>query len=210
MNATTPPAVVVAAGGYRSGSTLQYNLVGEYVERAGLGRRLGWVGPDEAERTVAAWVAAGAGLGIAKCHHVAPGFRPFGDEEAWARLVEEGLARPISTVRPPDAVVRSMARKFGLPTEGVLASLEWRENVANTARWLDLGAFTQSYVDLTRRPLRVLHRLATELSLPWRLDAALVACWRTRRSAVLRHQARLRPGDWDPVNLLHWDHVGRR
>jgi hypothetical protein len=209
MSATTPPAVVVAVGGYRSGSTLQYNLLGEYIERLGLGRRLGWVGPDEAESTVAAWVAAGAGVGIAKCHHVVPGFRPFGDAEAWARPVEAGVARAISTLRPPDAVIRSMARKFGLPKEGVLSSLEWRENVANTARWRQLGAFTQSYDDLTRHPFRALHRLATELSLPRRFDAALVARWRTRRVAVLRHQARLRPGEWDPVNLLHWDHVGR-
>jgi len=68
MTTTTGGTVVLACGGYRSGSTLQYNVVGEYAERAGIGRRIGFVEPDQAAVLPQVWSFVEAlGTAVAKC-----------------------------------------------------------------------------------------------------------------------------------------------
>ena len=66
--------------GYRSGSTLQYNLVGEYVERVNAGRRIGLLDPPEAMRLwEELWgVVDAIEIAVAKTHHAVSGFQDFG------------------------------------------------------------------------------------------------------------------------------------
>ncbi len=201
--------VVVAAGGYRSGSTLQYNLLGLYLERLGRGRRLGYVLPDDASSLVAQWARHGDGLGVVKCHHVATGFRPFRAEDAWARFVRGGIAVAMTTCRDEQAVRASMCRKFGYPDDALSASLEWRENVANAEAWSALGAFEQQYRDLVGRPVRAVRGLADWLRVPWSRMAFIQAWARTRPVVVRRHQRTIPQGAWDPVTLVHPAHIGR-
>ncbi len=200
--------VVVAAGGYRSGSTLQYNLLGIYLEQVGAGRRLGWVAPDDAVAVVTDWVAHGEGLAVVKCHHVAVGFRPFRTEDAWAHLVRDGAAVAMTTWRDEQAVEASMCRKFGLTPETLPASLEWRENVANAGVWKALGAYAQDYTQLVASPSRAVRDLSTWLHVPWRRKAFLETWARTRPAVVRRHQRGVPDGAWDPVTLIHPDHIG--
>jgi hypothetical protein len=202
--------IVVAAGGYRSGSTLQYNLLGIYVERLGAGRRVGWVAPDAADAVVGDWLVHGEGLAVVKCHHVATGFRPFRTEDAWARYVRDGTAVAMISCRDEQAVQDSMCRKFGLTPETLPASLEWRENVANVEAWRALGAFAQDYTELVGSPSRALRNLCGWLRLPWRRSTCFETWVRTRPVVVRRHQQGVPQGAWDPVTLIHPDHISER
>lgn len=198
--------VIVVVGGYRTGSTLQYNLLGEYLEHAGLGRRLGYVLPDDADEVVQSTRSAG-GFGVAKCHHLAVGFRPLHDEAAWGDIVRRGHAIAVSTTRPRGEFERSMCRKFGIEPSLLEASLEWRENEANTACWSEVGPIEQTFESLTARPRRSLRWLLAQLEVPIKRRSIRAAHAATRLERVIEHQGEIPRGEWDPVTLVHWDHV---
>jgi hypothetical protein len=181
-----------------------------YLERLRAGRRLGWVAPDDAAALVAEWAARGEGLAVVKCHHVATGFRPFRTEDAWARYVRDGTAVAMTTRRDEYAVQASMCRKFGLTPQTLPASLEWRENVVNIETWHALGAFEQEYADLVGSPARALRDLCGWLRLPWRRSIFFETWVRTRPVVVRRHQQGVPEGAWDPVTLIHPDHISER
>jgi hypothetical protein len=201
--------IVLAAGGYRSGSTLQYNLIGGYVEHARIGRRAAFVNPGEAHSFAAGVVSTPDLVAVAKCPHVVAGFHDFeGRDAAWAEIVGRGHAVPIVTRRNVADIERSMCRKFGYPTVDELrASPEWEEDRLNAARWQELGAFEQCYDDLVERPVTSLHSLVRQLGLRWNRWAALRSSWDARRSRTLRQIRGLQPGSWDPITLVHDDHI---
>jgi hypothetical protein len=124
---------VLACGGYRSGSTLQYNLVGEYVERANRGRRIGLLDPPQAAvlRGELWGVVDAIGVAVAKTHHVVSGIVDYGGAEAvWPELREAGLFSPVYSVRDWRDAAYSMSRQFsraGLVE--LFESPQWRENL---------------------------------------------------------------------------------
>jgi glycosyltransferase involved in cell wall biosynthesis len=201
--------VILAAGGYRSGSTLQYNLIGGYLERAALGERVGFVNPAEADSLIESMSAQGRWLVVAKCPHVVPGFHDFGGADtAWARLTKARVASPIVTQRRAADVERSMCRKFGYPTpEELHRSAHWREDRLNQARWRELGAIEQQFEDLVESPLRALHELVDRLDIGWYRRAAIGAVKSARRRSVQRQMKTLEVGTWHPVTLIHHDHI---
>ncbi len=198
---------IVAAGGYRSGSTLQYNLLGVYLEAAELGGRVGLVDPDELQALGEQQWTPSDGIGVAKSHHVVEGFRQFERPNAWEIEVLERRARPISTVRDIQGTRRSMCRKFGYTDDTLDASVEWRENIANQRRWTELGAFEQRYELLVDNPVQALADLCIALDLPWSSDSAKHAAKVTDRNNAITVMQHTEQGTWDPLTLLHWDHV---
>ena len=198
--------IVLVAGGYRSGSTLQYNLLGEYLERSGRGRRIGSILPDDAE-AAAAEVANEPGIAVTKCHHLATGFREFDDEAAWGTIVRRGAAVALTTTRAQPDVERSMCRKFDLAPDGLHESLLWRENEANIAAWSELQLLNQTYAELTETPKVALTRLLDVLALPIERRALRGAARATHPRRARRQQKRVPNGQYDPVTLLHWDHI---
>lgn len=196
---------MLACGTYRSGSTLQYNLVAEYLERANLGRRLGFVEPEQARVLPEVWsFVEGMGWAVAKCH-LAPS---AGDDNVvWRRLIGEGRVTPVCTVRDWRDVVASFARKFDeTPTE-VLRSRRWALNLANLESWLHEGALLQRYEELTTDPEASLRALLGHLDLsshPALVADAAHAAGPARRTNGTSH---LGKGAADPRTLLHWDHV---
>jgi hypothetical protein len=209
--------IVVIAGGYRTGSTLQYNLLGTYLEHSGLGRRGGYVTPDDADQFVAAVAAAGrAGadradradeLIVVKCHQIAAEVLGFDHPTAWGAHVRQGHALAVTTVRDIASTERSMCRKFGIDPAELHASVVWRENEANVAAWAALVTLTQHYDDLTQRPARALRRLLHALDVPARRRSVRYACAATAPGVMIAHQQCLEQGTWDPVTLVHWDHI---
>ena len=165
-------AVVVVVGGYRTGSTLQYNLVGLYLEESGQGRRIGLLDPDDVDEVLPREVASGTGVLIAKCHHLATGFGNFRDPTAWHRYVESGVAVPLSTTRQPAEVERSMSRKFGIPIEDLQDTTTWKVDQANRRAWAEFAPFEQTYEDLTQRPVEALRAAVDELGVCWDPEAA--------------------------------------
>jgi len=197
---------LVAAGGYRSGSTLQYNLIGAYFERIGIGRRFGLVDPDD----VAAFAAAAApreAISVVKSHHAAGCFQSFVRPTAWAEEMQAGRARALTTRRDVAAVRISMMRKFGLTADNVESSPLWLSNLCNDQRWRELGAHEQTYELLTDHPVDAIKDACRFLRVPWsRVEAARAAQDSSLRTAIDTMQ-QLAEGSFDPVTLVHWDHV---
>jgi hypothetical protein len=198
---------VVAAGGYRSGSTLQYSLLGEYLEAASFGARVGLVNPDDLQALGEQQWTSSDGIGVAKTHHVVESFRQFERPKAWEVEVLARRARPVSTARDMQGTRRSMCRKFGYTDDALDASVEWRENIANQRRWAELGAFEQRYELLVDNPVQALVELCIALDLPWSSDSAQHAATATDRKSAITVMQHTEQGTWDPLTLLHWDHV---
>ena len=196
---------IIAAGGYRTGSTLQYNLIGEYLELHGLGRRRGLVEPDDVESFVS--IETPGEIGVVKCHHSVDGGQGFERPTAWADQVGLGNAVALISRRNVDDVRRSMVRKFGLDPLEVEASRLWTENEANQERWRELDAIESSYDDMTVHPVRALRKLVRQLGLPWDRAAAHGAAQSCSLDATRATMSTVEVGEWDPVTLLHADHV---
>ena len=202
--------LVLACGGYRSGSTLQYNLVGEYVERVNGGRRVGLLDPPEAAKLWnGLWgIVDALGLAVAKSHHAVSGFQDFGGaERVWSELGARGLIYPVYSVRDWRDVAYSMSRKFGRPLGELFESSQWRENLVHMEAWLDLGASVQRYEGLVGDPAGSLEELSHVLGLPWVPGAAEEAAQAAGLAAQRAVVGGLAAGGTDPRHLVHWDHI---
>ena len=201
---------MLACGGYRSGSTLQYNLVGEYVERVNKGRRIGLLDPPQASGLWhGLWgIVDAMGLAVAKSHHAVGGFQDFGGaERVWSELDALGLIQPIYSVRDWRDAAYSMSRKFGRTLEDLFESSQWRENLVHMEAWLALGARVQRYEALVGDPAGSLEDMANDLGLPWVPEAAAGAAEAAGLAAQRAVAGRLAAGGTDPRYLVHWDHV---
>jgi hypothetical protein len=200
-----PPLVLLACGGYRSGSTLAYNLLGEHDERSLAGRRIGYVEPEQVPLLAGpAWSFVEAmGVAVAKAHHT-PAVAGGG---AWGDLLADGRLLPVLTLRDWRDVLHSFCRAFGETPAQALASRRWAINLENVRWWRAAGALVVPYADLLRDPVRVLGAVAGAAGLA--PDAA------TSRSAALAaahgqaDAGRTSPlGDAaDGRTLLHAGHV---
>lgn len=196
--------MILVAGGYRTGSTLQYNLIGEYLEHSGLGRRGGYLDPDGADRFVADCRDAFA---VVKCHQIAAGFHTYDHPGAWGEAVRRGDVVALLTERDASDVERSMCRKFGIARDALHASEIWRENEANLALWRPLADSAQHYDDLTRRPRQSLMAVLRQVGVPVRGRSVRYAVEASSVERMQRHQRDVPTGTWDPVTLIHWDHI---
>jgi hypothetical protein len=203
--------VVLACGGYRSGSTLQYNLAGEYLERMNLGRRIGLVEPPAAAMLRGNWSIVDAiGLAVAKCHHATELYRDWGGAgSTWRELVREGRAEPLYTFRDWRDVAASMCRKFGLSLEELFESTLWRENLANMEAWIDAGAIAQSYADLLDDPVEAIRAICAAADVEFDRDVAVRAAEAAAVPRQLERMRLLQKDRWHPSALIHRDHVVR-
>jgi hypothetical protein len=196
---TADGMVLLACGGYRSGSTLQYNLAGEYTERALLGRRIGFVEPEQATLLPQVWSFVEAlGTAVGKTH-LAPGVER--SDRTWDALLEEDRLCPVYTVRDWRDVAHSWTRKFGQSAEEVFGSRRWALNLASMEGWLARGAHVLRYEDLRADPVGALRTIAGWADLPFdpaAADAAAAAAMGADRP----------DRDVDHRTLLHHDHVG--
>lgn len=174
--------IVLSCGGYRSGSTLQYNLAGEYAERTNAGRRIGFVEPEQVAVLETGWSFVEAlGVAVAKCH-LAPA---TGDgSERWRTIAEQGRLLAVYTVRDWRDVVHSWARMFDQDLEQVFAHPRWALNLANLESWLAEGARVQRYETLMADPLGALQELAALARLPIDGDGMAAAAQATRVTAA--------------------------
>jgi hypothetical protein len=158
--------LLLSCGGYRSGSTYCYNLLGEYVEIANTGRRIGYVEPSQVPLLEQVWSFVDAlGFAIGKSHN-APGTAD--GTECWPVLLEgDGTAVvPLCTVRDLRDVLHSFSRMFDSEPEDVLRSRRWEINVHSVRWWLAAGALRVAYEDLVTAPVKVLAELAGLAGLP--------------------------------------------
>jgi hypothetical protein len=121
--------ILLACGGYRSGSTLLYNLAGEYAEHSNIGRRIGFVEPHQAALLPDVWSFIEAlGVAVAKCH-LAPGTDAL--SAVWSALRQSGRLVPVYTVRDWRDVVYSWSRKFEQSLDEVFRHPRWALNLSS-------------------------------------------------------------------------------
>ncbi len=208
--------LLLSVGGYRSGSTYAYNLLGEYVERADAGRRIGYIEPEQVPLLEGLWsVVEALGLAVGKAHH-SPAIPEGG---AWDGLLATGRLVPVCTLRDWRDVLHSFSRVYEQTPDEVLSSRRWRINVDNVRWWLDRGALPVGYDDLLADPGIVLGAVAGHVGLPYDEAAARAAADAATPdrpaappvdSAVeLRstYGARFTDEGADPRTLLHASHV---
>jgi hypothetical protein len=190
---------------------LQYNLVGEYVERANVGRRIGLLDPPEAAllRNKLWGIVDAVGVAVAKTHHAVSGVVDYGGaEKVWPELREAGLLAPVYSVRDWRDVAFSMSRKFGSSSLAELfESPQWRENLLHLEAWLDMDAHVQRYERLNTDPEGALRDLVPKLGLPWSEGAAREAAEAAGLDAQRAVAEGLAEGEDDPRHLVHWNHV---
>ena len=192
--------IILAAGGFRSGSTLQYNLIGEYVERLNMGRRIGLIEPDEAVYFRDLWKVIDAlGLAVAKCH----------SPNIWLDMAKNAQVTPVYTVRHWGDVVMSMCRFWGKTLDQILIDPIFYKNLEYMEEWLSFpGTIVQRYEDEWHDPLGELDLLVERLGLPWSpevADQAVAAA--TGHKALMEIAEKHNPG-WDPRTQIHHNHVG--
>jgi hypothetical protein len=61
--------------------------------------------------------------------------------------------------------------------------------------------------DLVRRPVRSVRWLAEQVGLGWSAASAARAAWDARPARMRRIMRTVEPGSWDPVTLVHRDHL---
>lgn len=208
--------LLLSVGGYRSGSTYAYNLLGEYVERVNAGRRIGYVEPEQVPLLEGLWsVVEALGVAVGKAHH-SPAIPEGG---AWEGLLAGGRLLALCTMRDWRDVLHSFSRVYEQAPDEVLTSRRWRINLDNVRWWLDRGALPVSYDDLLTDPAAVLAGVAERVGLPY--DDAVArtagqAATPDRPAAPpldsaleLRstYGARFTDEGADPRTLLHSSHV---
>lgn len=179
---------IVCGGGMRCGSTLQYNLIGGYVEALGIGLRCGYGGH--------AWLyerrrpaVEGPLLCVAKSHPV----------DDWGIALATGVAAGLTTRRDEDDVRASMRAKFGDDSL-------FDESEAYRHAWAELSVYCCEYDELVENPRRELARMVRALDLPVQRQALDLAVEASDRRTLQAVAASLEPGDWDPLTLVHYDH----
>jgi hypothetical protein len=196
---------------FRSGSTFQYNVACELVERYGRGMRLGFV---------VGWEYTADGgeqsdyVRVLKSHD---------GHESFATALREGRARAIYSFRDLRDVVFSLMHKFQVGFQEIIAPEGWLANcIRNDAFWTNLpNVFSQRYEDIIVQPEATVLGIARFIGLDiTERQARLVAEEYSLSRNIARTQEisqKLREASIDlddPVNSLarddhtqlHWNH----
>lgn len=207
MRARPGGLLLLSSGGYRSGSTYCYNLLGEYVEHIDAGRRIGYLEPSQVPLLSDVWSFFDAmGIAVAKSHN-SPG--TAAGAECWPALMANPATAVASvcTVRDFRDVLHSFSRKFGESPEDVLRSRRWRINHVNLRWWLAEGAIRVAYEDLIDAPAKTLSEALSAVGAEPNtvaVEAAVAAASIPAASRVASGLA----GEVDSRTLLHRDHLG--
>jgi len=160
---------VFACGRFRSGSTLQYQLVASMIERAGMGRRLAWHEPEEFG-DLADEIERGGGLREMLV------FKTHVCKHPMRERLRDGRALGVSVHRDLRDVAVSAARKAGLdPTPEYCRTL-MKGLLACERGWSGVpGVLEVSYDALVSRPVGCCLAMADHLG---------VACPRARAESL--------------------------
>lgn len=186
---------VLCVGLHRSGSTWQYQVAADLIERHHGGRRLGFVGSP---------LPAGDGWAVLKWHDPAP---------EYARLLSDGRARAIYCYRDLRDVAYSLMHKVGESFDEMIAARRLETCLAADAFWsAQPNTLVQRYEDVVRSPGTAIEQIAATLGVE--LDITEVLDLKARYSieanAARAAQVAANPAnvlEYDPSTLLHWNHI---
>lgn len=172
--APEPLQWIVCAGGYRSGSTLQYKLIGGYLELTLQGQRMGYGSFHQVYQPH-------TGIGVVKSHALG----------GWDWYVMEGSAVAVSTERDQTAVEASMVRFFDInPAHTVRDTFVWRTDMLNRRLWDVVGTLQQPFEALTERPEACIREIVDHCGLEWDSESAKVAIQMAREQRNQREDVK--------------------
>jgi len=190
----------------RSGSTVQYQVVAELVERHQLGRRAGFV-DDQNVADILASARTTPGMAVLKSHQLIPELRTS---------IEQGNIRLFYTFRDLRAVAVSAMRKWELPFTHVISRNGWLETAvrASTEIMAFPGVCPSSYEDIVSALPTEISRWAALIGLtisPSEADALADEFSLQAQLNRIDLIKQLKPEDkaefFDSRSLLHHNHI---
>jgi hypothetical protein len=205
---------VICCGMYRSGSTWQYQVACELVERTHQGRRIGYFGSYEDFRETTQELDNSSLMLVLKCHDF---------QQPYLNLIADHGAKAVYSYRDIRDVACSLAWKFARSFDETVAGAELRGAISSYYGWTAAPAsLIQRYEQIVRNPVEAVREIATHLSLEIddrvAIEVAMasdltsnqVRIERLRESLVgqgidlsLPQNALL----FDSGTLLHWNHI---
>jgi hypothetical protein len=194
--------IVLCCGMRRSGSTLQYQVIAELIERNGLGRRIGF-----ADQQSVSWALQEA--------RATSGFAVIKTHEPWVEFdhaIARGNLRLFYTFRDLRAVALSNMRKWQMPFAEVIASNGLLDEVVSAARrFLSLpGVCVSRYEDIVASLAGEIRKWGNALGLPLTPqeteDLAAEFSPAAQRARIDKLTT-LKPGEYDRGSLLHPGHI---
>ena len=209
MNKRGTPEWIFCAGMMRSGSTLQYQLAAELVERRGLGRRLGYAAEADFPRVRRAADAGTSGCKVFKAHTCTAEMQS---------LFGEGRACALYIFRDLRDVALSLMRKYTFTFEDLLAARWLDQVVADGEEWTRLpgvlvSCYEKTVGDLREEVERIAAHLGIAISPAACLELAAAHDLERQREHVRKIQRRKAAEDpqgalfFDERTLLHHDHI---
>jgi hypothetical protein len=190
----------------RAGSTVQYQVVAELVERHQLGRRAGFV-DDQNVADILASARVTPGMAVLKAHQLIPELRTS---------LEQGNASLFYTYRDLRAVAVSAMRKWELPFTHVISRNGWLETAVRSSNEIMAfpGVCPSSYEDIVSALPTEITRWASLIGLTISpSDAAALADEFSLQSQLKRIDLikQQKPEDkaefFDSRSLLHHNHI---
>lgn len=205
--------LVICAGMCRSGSTWQYLVACDLLERTGPGERLGFLTPPEFARTSAE--PPQGRWRVLKTHDA---------HAAFSDVLTDSQARCLYCYRDLRDVAFSLAHKWSVSLRtAVIDRVGVRNCIANHAFWTaQPNVFIQRYEDWVRNPAEYVAGIARHLGIELGPGEAEEIARRyssdenRRRSDALAARLRTEGVDLtdprntllsDPDTLLHWNHL---
>jgi hypothetical protein len=199
---------VLACGMIRSGSTLQYQIAAELVERHGIGQRIEYASEEDFP-ILAARYRGVPGHKVFKAHICTPELE---------QLCSEGDAVALYSYRDLRDVALSASRKFGISLEDLLERGWLDQAIADGKRWraqprVLVSRYEEVVMNLTLEVERTAQflelqttrsqaeQIAVSLSIDQqreRIRVAMPEAARAARATLL---------EFDPHSLLHHNHI---
>jgi hypothetical protein len=206
QNGSDSQRLLVCCGMIRSGSTVQYQVVAELVERHRLGRRVGFI-EDQNAADVLSDARTTPGAVVLKAHQLIPALR---------QLVKGGTATLFYTFRDLRAVAVSAMRKWELPFTHVIARDGWLETAVRASDEIltSPNVCSSRYEDIMYSLPKEVARWAEALDIA--ISASQVAALaqefsfdaQKERIKLIKIQKPDGKGDYyDSGSLLHHDHI---
>ena len=186
----------------RSGSTVQYQVVAELIERNGLGQRIGFA-DQESVAAVLQEAQAAKGFAVMKTHE------PFIEFD---QPIQLGNVRAFYTFRDLRAVALSNMQKWQMPFADVIARNGLLDNVVSSSlKFLSFpGVCVSRYEDIVSSLAGEIGKWGHALGLPMTIQRAeeLAAEFSLDAQRARIDKIRtLKPGDYDRRSLLHHGHI---
>lgn len=208
-----PYRIVICCGMQRSGSTWQYLVASDLMERQGRGARIGFMDGAEFIRQDLAGFPEKRAV-VLKCHRF---------HQAYARLIASGEAKVIYSYRDIREIVSSLLWKYGWTFEQLLASQLLETILEDYDAWTSIPtALIQSYDLMIDPAVEAVQQIASYLDLDIDSETAHAIADKYNREANRARTQQIKqqlqqvgldltqPGNalaHDPQTLLHWNHI---